>query len=301
MKYENIINYEKLNKINTKLSFLNIKSNFILRKIFDNLEKNKSLEIMKYNKQLQKRFNLTINDYKEYFEYYYSPIEIELKLVDNIYDEFINIPEEDSEYYHIYFDDSKEEIKRNYTNEEDKVKIIKIIINYQVKSFKGLFADRSFITSIVFKKFTRINIIDMSYMFYKCQLLKELNLSNFNTTNVINMSYMFSGCELLKELNLSNFNTNNVTDMSYMLSGCSSLKKLDISNFKINNVISMIEMFNHCSSLKEIKFWNDNINNITDTKGMFWDCSKKLLKRIKNQNKNMENIIDNYYFKFYYL
>ena len=63
----------------------------------------------------------------------------------------------------------------------------------------------------------------------------------------------------------------------------------------------MIEMFNHCSSLKEIKFWNDNINKITDTKGMFWDCSKKLLKRIKNQNKNMENIIDNYYFKFYYL
>ena len=32
---------------------LNIKSNIILKKIFDNMEKNKSLEIMKYNKKLQ--------------------------------------------------------------------------------------------------------------------------------------------------------------------------------------------------------------------------------------------------------
>ena len=73
----------------------NIKSNIILKKIFDNMEKNKSLEIMKYNKKLQKRLNLSINDFKEYYQMYYSPIEIELKLRENIYDEFINIPEEE--------------------------------------------------------------------------------------------------------------------------------------------------------------------------------------------------------------
>ena len=38
----------------------------------------------------------------------------------------------------------------------------------------------------------------MSYMFYGCSSLKELNLSNFNTNNVIYMSYMFNGCS--KEL-----------------------------------------------------------------------------------------------------
>ena len=34
----------------------------------------------------------------------------------------------------------------------------------------------------------------MSYMFYECKSLKELNLSNFNTNNVINMNYMFARC-----------------------------------------------------------------------------------------------------------
>ena len=34
------------------------------------------------------------------------------------------------------------------------------------------------------------------------------------------MSYMFYGCSSLKELNLNNFNTNNVTNMERMLDGC---------------------------------------------------------------------------------
>ena len=34
------------------------------------------------------------------------------------------------------------------------------------------------------------------------------------------MSYMFYECSSLKELNLNNFNTNNVTDMNHMLNGC---------------------------------------------------------------------------------
>ena len=67
--------------------------------------------------------------------------------------------------------------------------------------------------SIFFKKFYRNNITDMSYMFYECSSLKELNLSNFNTNNVTNMCHMFFGCSILKELNLSNFNTNKVTNM----------------------------------------------------------------------------------------
>ena len=44
------------------------------------MKKSKSLEIMKYNKRLQKRLNLNINNYKEYSQIY-TPIEIELKLL----------------------------------------------------------------------------------------------------------------------------------------------------------------------------------------------------------------------------
>ena len=86
---------------NEQSNFLdNLKSNFILKKIITLITINKSLVIMKYNKKLQKRLNITINDYKEC-----SKIEIELKIDDKVKGQFINIPDEEKEeYYHIYFD-----------------------------------------------------------------------------------------------------------------------------------------------------------------------------------------------------
>ena len=68
------------------------------------------------------------------------------------------------------------------------------------------------------------------------------------------MSYMFYGCNALENLNLSKFNTNNVKDMNYLFYGCSSLKKLAISNFNFNNVKIMKFMFKWCS--------NDLIRNL---------------------------------------
>ena len=46
------------------------------------------------------------------------------------------LKKKNEKYYHIYFNDNKEEIKRNYLDENDNVSKFKIIIDYQVKSFK---------------------------------------------------------------------------------------------------------------------------------------------------------------------
>ena len=62
MKSENIYKDEKLNKIKTKVDFDNLKSDYFLIKIFDIMKRNRSLEITKYNKKLQKRLNLNFND-----------------------------------------------------------------------------------------------------------------------------------------------------------------------------------------------------------------------------------------------
>ena len=167
--------------------FDNLKSDYFLRKLFDILKENKSLSIIKYNKKLQKRLNISIDNYKEC-----SKIEIELKLADYRYDgKFISLLDEEKEYYHIYFDNSKEEIKRNKLDYNEEVKKIKIIIDYQVKSFKELFGYCYCVGSIFFKKFYRNNITDMSYMFYGCNSLKELNLNNFNTNNVTDITYFY--------------------------------------------------------------------------------------------------------------
>ena len=117
--------------------FDNIKSDYFLRKLFDILKENKSLNIFKYNKKLQKRLNISIDNYKKYSQLY-SSIEIELKLVEDEYNKaFINIPDEEKEYYHIYFDNSVEEIKRNSIQKDENIKKIKIIIDYQVLFLKG--------------------------------------------------------------------------------------------------------------------------------------------------------------------
>ena len=80
------------------------------------MKKKKLLEIIKCNKKLQKKLNLSIKDYKEYSQLY-SSIEIELKLNDNEHDKkdtFINISTKDKKYFRIYFNNSNKETKRNY-------------------------------------------------------------------------------------------------------------------------------------------------------------------------------------------
>ena len=209
------------NKSTNKLQ--NIKNNFILKKIFDNLNKKDLLEIIKYNKNAQKRLKINLNDFKDYCEKY-SSIEIEIIANKSKSGKYININKNQEIYYHIYLNDSKREINLKDLDEKEKINNmkIKIKIDHQVKSFNELFNGCDCIQSIHFKKFHRNNIQNMSYMFLNCLSLKQINFSQFNTTNVTNMNYMFSHCTSLKKLNLSNFNTDNVTIMSYMFSSCYS-------------------------------------------------------------------------------
>ena len=95
---------------------------------------------------------MSAKDYKEYSETF-TTIEIEIIPKKGEYGQFINIDENDELYYHIYFNDNNEEIKNKYEiDEEDKVTKIKIIIDYQVKSFKNLFSGCYCIESINFQK-----------------------------------------------------------------------------------------------------------------------------------------------------
>ncbi|MBR1731073.1 MAG: BspA family leucine-rich repeat surface protein, partial [Ruminococcus sp.] len=101
--------------------------------------------------------------------------------------------------------------------------------------------------------FDSSNVIDMSFMFNKCNKLKEIiGIEKLNTDKVRDMTAMFQSCSELEFLDLTNFNTSNVTDMSYMFSGCFSLTQLDISTFDISKVTSKTQMFNSCRLLNEL-------------------------------------------------
>jgi len=269
----------------------NLKSDYFIQKFFEYISERKTIEIIRWNKSIQKRINININHYKAYSEKY-SSIELDIIPIKGKDGTFINIDELSKKYFHIYFNDNKKkEIKKSSLNKNDNVSKITIIIDYQINSFSYLFSGCECIESIHFKKFSRNNVTDMKYMFKGCSSLKELNLTNFNTDNVTDMSYMFRRCESLKELNLNNFNTNNVTNMYCMFDQCCSLEELNVNNFNTNNVTNMSYMFSYCSSLKELNINNFNTYNVTDMSGMFHQCSS--LKELNlNTNFNTSKVND---------
>ena len=230
-----------LENVKQEGNFDNIKSKYILKKIFDNLDKNKSLKIINYNTKLQKSLDINIKDNKEFYEIY-SPIEIEIILIKNIYKD-INCFIKHMDNIHIYFNNNKKEVNKFEFTKNENVEKIKVIINHQEKSFCKLFHLCDCIESISFIKFTRNNIKDMSHMFNGCKELKEINFFNFNTYNVTNMKYMFNECESLIKIDLSKFNTDKVVDMQYMFGSCKKLKELNISTFNTKNVKDMDCMF----------------------------------------------------------
>ena len=59
---------EKTEKSYKRNLFSKIKSNFILKQIFNDLDKKVSLEIIRYNKRIKKRLNKDINNYKKYLQ-----------------------------------------------------------------------------------------------------------------------------------------------------------------------------------------------------------------------------------------
>ena len=144
---------------------------------------------------------------------------------------FIDIENQNMNYFHIFFDENIQESKKTSISFNENIKNIKILVDYEVKSFKDLFRNCECITTIFIKGFNLDYINDTSSMFYGCKSLKGLYFEEFNTNKVTDMSHMFHSCSSLQRVDLTKFNTGNVSNMSHMFEDCSSLKSLDLSNF----------------------------------------------------------------------
>ena len=298
--------------------YKDINSKYILKHIIQNLTVRKYLDIIHYNKQIQKELDLSIKDY-----ILFSQIEIELKIDPNLCSKDKNIFIKEypnlKNLFHFYFNDDKKETKKNYINKNENISKIKIIIDYNVTTLDELFKDCNIIQEINFIRFNRKNVTNMSYMFhccenlskiffngfktpnvismnnmfYKCISLKEIDLNLFETKNVTDMSYMFYDCKTIQKLNLTNFNTNKITNMSCMFGGCLLLKELKFpKEFKTDNVIDMSGMFMENNSIKKLDLSNFNTNKVTHMNWMFYMCGG--LEELNIINFNTNNVIDMY-------
>ena len=138
--------------VNNKNFLKMVRSKYILEKILNNLQKNKLLNIIRYNKDIRNELNKDIYDYKKE----YLKIEIEILTFSNKKGKFINISKKNESYFHIYFNDSKKEIKSNQIPCLKETKKLKIIIDYNIKSLFQLFKNCKSI-----KKKILLNLIGM--------------------------------------------------------------------------------------------------------------------------------------------
>ena len=133
-------------------------------------------------------------------------------------------------------------------------------------------------------------VTSMSYMFYNCSGLTNLDLSTWNVDNVINMDSMFSNCSALTSLDLSGWNTSKVIYMNSMFSNCSALTSLDLSGWNTSKVIYMNIMFISCNKLSSLDLSSFNTENVTDMRGLFQDCMG--LTNVNLSSFNTENVND---------
>ena len=129
-------------------------------------------------------------------------------------------------------------------------------------------------------------VTDISHMFWNCNKLIALDVSDFNTSKVTNMKFMFKGCTRLATLDVSNFDTSNVTTLYDMFSGCNSLRMIDVSNFNTSKVIIMQGLFDKCKSLESIDVSNFDTSKVTNMSWMFSECTSLTMLDIKNFNTN---------------
>ena len=127
-------------------------------------------------------------------------------------------------------------------------------------------------TKVDVSNFNTSNVTNMSEMFCGCSSLTTLDVSKFDTSNVTNMGYMFENCQSLTTLDVSKFGTSNVTDMRFMFHNCYKLTTLDVSNFNTSKVTNMGDMFCRCESLTTLDVSNFNTSNVINMRDMFWDC-----------------------------
>ena len=113
-----------------------------------------------------------------------------------------------------------------------------------------------------------------SYLFWDCNSLQNLDISNFDTSTVTDFSYMFSEVSSMTTLDLSHFDTSSATDMRLMFSRMSNLTSLNLSSFDVSNVVHMDNMFEYLSSIVTLDLSSFVTTKVESMKEMFRDMHK---------------------------
>ena len=151
----------------------------------------------------------------------------------------------------------------------------------------------NFYTSAKAKKIEKIQS-----MFYYCENLSSVDLSNFSFSQTIELTAMFFYCINLETVILPKDEVStSVVDLSYMFAICFKLKTIDLSGISFTKVENLNYIFSNCINLENIIFPEDieTSYNIQFFSYVFSNCFK--LKTIDISKFNLDKVQDiNYLF-----
>ena len=182
------------------------------------------------------------------------------------------LKEMNEENTELYINDKKYKFNKYFLPEKEGIYSIIIKLKFLIKDCSYMFYQCENLKSIDLSEFNTQKITNMEGMFKKCENLENINLSFFDTKNVKNMKYLFSDCYNLEKINLNSFDTTNVVTMEGMFCDCNNLKDIDLSSFNTKNVKNMNYMFKGCENLITLDLSSFNTKNVVDMKGMFSFC-----------------------------
>ena len=168
------------------------------------------------------------------------------------------------------------------TDEEVTITGLEYLDTGLVTSMSYMFYNCSNLANLDLNDWDTSKVTSLFGTFQGCTNLRTLEVSNWNTSEVTmmgsptpNFSYggVFQDCKNLIELNLNNWDTTNVVAMGYMFCGCSGLTSLNLNNFNTSKADNMMLMFKDCKNLKDLKIQSFNTSSVTNMQSMFQGCS----------------------------
>ena len=109
------------------------------------------------------------------------------------------------------------------------------------------------------------NVTTMADMFYYCTKLKKIiGIENLDVSKLRCANSMFYGCENLIELDLTNWNPISLQRAWSMFDDCSNLKIIkNIENWQLPNIMDVSSMFYDCTKL-DVDLSNWDLTNVKD-------------------------------------
>ena len=139
----------------------------------------------------------------------------------------------------------------------------------------GMFFNCQQLTFVDLSNFSFINVKDISKMFYYCSKLETIIFpSNEKAINIENFSDMFAFSKNIKAIDLSSFSFINAKDVGYMFNNCSNLEEIIFpQNEKAEKIQIMSDIFHNCQNLVSIDLSNFSFKNVRNMAFMFNGCT----------------------------